>query len=147
MARFRYSMQNVLNLKIKLEDQAKIEFGNAMAYLDQCESELAMLRIRKNNYINEGRSLLSGSLNVRNLEENKHALEVIESYIDAAKVKVASAERAVETARAHLTECMQERKVQENLREKAFQQYLAEENMAEGKVTDELTSYVYSAKR
>ena len=33
MARFRYSLQNILNIKEKMETQAKQEFGAALAAL------------------------------------------------------------------------------------------------------------------
>ena len=34
MARFRYSLQNILNIKEKMETQAKQEFGTAQAALN-----------------------------------------------------------------------------------------------------------------
>ena len=37
MARFRYSMQSILNIKLKLETQAKQEFSAARAALDREE--------------------------------------------------------------------------------------------------------------
>ena len=42
---------------------------------------------------------------------------------------------------------MQERKTQETLREKAFDAFVREENRAESKVIDELTSYTYGQKQ
>ena len=45
---------------------------------------------------------------------------------------------------------MQERKIHENhenLKEKAFGQFMVEENRREGREVDELTSYVYGRRR
>ena len=41
---------------------------------------------------------------------------------------------------------MQERKIHEKMREKAFERFVAEVNAAEVKEIDELTSYVYGNK-
>lgn len=42
---------------------------------------------------------------------------------------------------------MKERKTQETLREKAFEEFMQEENRQESKTVDELTSYTYGRKR
>ena len=53
----------------------------------------------------------------------------------------------VEQARAKLQEVMQDRKMHEKLKEKAFEQFMGEEKAAEGKAVDELTSYTYGQRR
>ena len=45
-----------------------------------------------------------------------------------------------------MKEIMQERKMHEKLKEKALAQFLQEENAAEGKIVDELTSYTYGQR-
>ena len=45
-----------------------------------------------------------------------------------------------------MAEAMKERKMHETLREKAFEAFLQEENHAESKAIDELTSYTYGQK-
>jgi flagellar FliJ protein len=59
---------------------------------------------------------------------------------------VARAEQVVEAARLKLQEVMQERKMHEKLKEKALEQFLYEENAAEFKAVDELTSYTYGQR-
>lgn len=71
----------------------------------------------------------------------------MEEYIEAQKENVRKAELLVEEARQKLQEVMIERKAQEKLREKAFEQFMAEENAKESKEVDELTSYTYGQKR
>ena len=48
--------------------------------------------------------------------------------------------------RERLKNVMQERKVHETLKDKAFEEFLMEEKQQEGKEIDELTSYVYGQK-
>lgn len=56
------------------------------------------------------------------------------------------AEHVLEQARIKLAEVMMERKTHETLKEKAFEEFLREENRREGKEVDELTSYTYGQK-
>ncbi len=147
MARFRYSMQSILDIKLKMETQAKQEFSAARAALDEEEAKLARLSDRKTEYEREAARLRSGTLNVRDMEENKTAILCMENFIADQKVRVKEAERILEQARVRLAEVMIERKTHESLKEKAFDEFLREENRREGKEVDELTSYTYGQKR
>lgn len=147
MAKFRYRLQNILNIKLKMEDQARQEFSSARIQLDEEEEKLAELIARKQTYEEEARKLREGTLKVRDIEENKNAILTLESYVSAQRVQVDKAARKLEQARIRMTEAMQERKTQETLREKAFEEFLREENRAESKAIDELTSYTYGQKQ
>ena len=146
MARFRYSMQSILDIKLKMETQAKQEFSAARAALDEEEARLARLFDRKMEYEREATRLRSGTLNFRDMEENKTAILCMENFIIDQKEHVKEAERVLEQARMKLAEVMMERKTHESLKEKAFDEFLREENRREGKEVDELTSYTYGQK-
>ena len=47
MAKFRYSLQNILNIKEKMETQAKQEFGMAQTALNVEIEHLERLKARK----------------------------------------------------------------------------------------------------
>lgn len=147
MARFRFSMQSILNIKYKLETQAKQSFAAAQAALLTEEEKLQGLKDRKAGYQDKARQLLSGVLNFMDIEENKTAISVMEGYIEEQAGKVELARRKAERARADMTQAMRERKTYETLREKAFQEFLLEENKAESKTVDELVSYTYGQKQ
>ncbi|MCI9374207.1 MAG: flagellar export protein FliJ [Lachnospiraceae bacterium] len=147
MARFVYRMQSILNIKIQMENQAKMEFGQAQRRLLEEEERLEGLYNRKEFYLEEGRKLRMDSLKVLSLRDNEYAVARMEEYIEAQKEAVRNAELQVEEARQKLQEVMTERKAQERLREKAFEQFMQEENAREGKEVDELTSYTYGQKR
>lgn len=146
MARFRYSMQSILDIKLKMETQAKQEFSAARAALDEEEARLARLYDRKKEYEREAERLRSGTLNIRNMEENRTAILCMENFIIDQRVCVKEAENVLEQARVRLAEVMMERKTHESLKEKAFGEFLREENRREGKEVDELTSYTYGQK-
>ncbi len=147
MARFRYSMQSILDIKLKMETQAKQDFSAARAQLDREEEILRQLEDRKRGYEERAAELLSGELNVREIEENKAAILSMDGFIADQRQQVALAQSRLEQARARLAEVMQERKIHENLKEKAFGQFMVEENRREGREVDELTSYVYGRRR
>ena len=74
MARFRYSLQNILNIKEKMETQAKQEFGTAQAALNVETEHLERLKERRREYEEQSAGLLKGKLDLRAIEENKEAL-------------------------------------------------------------------------
>ena len=147
MSKFIYRMQNILNIKYKLEDQAKTEFMLANQVLREEEEKLETLKVRKKGYEEAVRNLLQNQLQVDRIKENQEAIVRMEEFIRAQIIKVEEAARQVEIKAAKLTELMQERKAQEKLKEKAFEAFLQEENAKESKEIDELVSFTYGRKQ
>ena len=110
------------------------------------EEKLQGLINRKEAYLEEGRRVRSDVLHVGDLKDNRNAMLIMDEMIEAQKGQVARAQEVVEAARLKLQEVMQERKMHERLKEKALEQFMREENAAEGKAVDELTSYTYGQR-
>lgn len=151
MAKFRYSMQSILDIKLKMENQARQEFSSAKAALDAEEEVLKALVQKKTDYEMTTRRLLEGDteqgrIDLLAVKETKTAVYAMDDFIENQKVKVRAAENTLEEARSRLTELIMERKTHEKLKEKAFQQFLEDEKRQESKEVDELTSYVYGQK-
>jgi flagellar FliJ protein len=146
MARFNFRMQSILNIKTKMEDQAKLEFALARRALDEEEARLVALFERKEGYIEEGRRLLAETLDVQDLIDNKKYIMTIDGYIELQRLAILRAEELLEEARLLMTEAIKERKTYERLREIAFEEYLREENLNESKEVDELTSYKHAVR-
>lgn len=147
MAKFRYSLQSILDIKIKMETLAKQDFSAARNALDEEEERLAALEALKASYEAQAQQLLMGLLDFRAIDDNKQSVLFTKQRILAQEEQVRLAERNLERAREALTEVMRERKTHETLREKAFALFMQEENRAEGKAVDELTSYTYGQRR
>lgn len=147
MAKFRYSLQSILDIKMKMETQAKQEFSFAQNALSGEEHKLDVLHKRKREYEKNAGELLMGPLKIRDIEDNRNAILCMDGYIAEQMKQVRLAEQKVAEARAKLTDVMKERKTQETLREKAFEEFMQEENRQESKTVDELTSYTYGRKR
>ena len=144
MAKFVYRMQSILNIKVKMEEQAKMEFAAARMRLDEEEEKLSLLFERKETYQEEGRALRKNGLKVLEIMENRDAVGIMNEFIADQRYQVSLAERALEEARLRLQLAMQESKTQEKLRERAFEEFLHEENAKEAKEIDELVSYTHS---
>lgn len=147
MAKFLYSLQNILNVKVKMETQAKQEFSAAQNALLEQQERLDAMERRKAEYERMGRKLRTGSLHIRDIEENRNATLQMEQYILEQQEAVVQAENQMEAAREKLADVVKDRKTHETLKEKAFQEFLQEENRQESKVVDELTSYTYGKKK
>lgn len=146
MAKFIYKMQSILNIKEKLKEQARNEFAAARLNLDAENDALAALVSRKDEYEEKGRQMRLSAINVRDIADNKYALERMDDYIRLQKQRVEKAERELERARQRLTEAMQEAEIQQKLKEKAFEEFKKEINAQESKEVDELTSYTYGQR-
>ena len=143
MARFVYSMQNILDMKEKLERQEKNDYSRANVRLLEAQDELERLKDRQREQEEKLRQNLKESMNVRQIKEAENAVEIIKMYVKQQIICVKQRERELEEARTRLALARRERKTFEKLREKAFQQFMEEENKKEQKEVDELVSYRY----
>ncbi|MCI8792005.1 MAG: flagellar export protein FliJ [Eubacterium sp.] len=145
MARFIFSMQNLLDMKEKLEEQAKNNYSQANMRLMEAEEELRRLRDR----VAEAQELLrleiESSLDVRSIRRRENAIEILRMYVRQQEFVVLQRQKDVEAARELLNEAMKERKTYEKLRERAFEEFKLEENRKEQKEIDELVSYRFGA--
>lgn len=93
MARFRYRMQSILDIKLKMETQAKQEFAAAQMRLNEEEERLGALEERKVGYERQAREHLLGELNCREMAENKEAILRMDEYIALQRLRVQEAEK------------------------------------------------------
>ena len=143
MKKFRYSMQSLLVIKQKLEDQAKAAYGAAKIRLNEEEERLAVLQQKRELYVEEKRQVMASRLDVPKLNRLQMAVEAMDDRIVRQKQNVKKAEVAMHAAEEKLVESMMERKTQERLRENAFDVYRQEMNAEEQKEIDERTSFRY----
>jgi flagellar FliJ protein len=146
MAKFVYRMQNILNMKQKLENQAKAAYGLADKKYQEEQAKLQELLVRKSGYDRHLKELMNGIIDLEAVHHAKDASEAMKVLIRRQMVEVHKAQLELEAARKQLIDVRKERKMHEKLREKAYDAYLVEENRREGKEVDQLVSYTYNAK-
>ena len=145
MARFNYKMQNILNIKLKLEEQEKMNFAMAQARVDEEQMKLQQLMIRRASYEKQLKELAQGEIKIKEIHICKNAIESMKVAIRAQMIELSKAQKALEIARKRLNEVMMERKMHEKLKEKAFEQFKADINYEEGKIIDELVSSTFKS--
>lgn len=146
MARFRYRMQNILDIKSKLEEQEKNNFATAQRKLVEEEDLLKAALGKREALAEEARQMRGAALNILELKENEYARKYADEQVKKQQLNVLVAEKNVEVARLKMQKAIQERKVHEKLKEHAFEEFLQEENATEIKEIDELTSYTHGKK-
>ncbi len=144
MAKFTYKMQNILDVKYKLENQAKTSFSLAAAMLNQEEEKLEGLHQRRMAYESKAKELVADKLDFQEIKVNRIAIETTKGAIQNQVVAVHVAERNLETARLRLQGVMTERKTHEILKEKAFDEFKKELEKEESKAVDELVSFTHN---
>lgn len=144
MAKFVYRMENILNIKYKLEEQAKQEYMTVRVRLNEEEGKLNALQNRKQEYFAQYRDLLKERLDVLQIETCKEAILLMDEYIATQEQVVVRIEEELELAIAKMKEAIKERKIHEKLKEKQFEIFLQELNQEEMKEIDQLISYQYN---
>lgn len=147
MAKFIYKLQNVLDIKIKLESQAKTTFSLAAAKLNAEENKLIMLNNRLVECEEKYRQVSLGKLDIAEIKFAKENVEYVKGEIVEQNNVINRAKKELEIARFHLSEAIKDRKIHEKLKEKAFDDFLMEENDNEKKEIDQLVSFRYNNNR
>ena len=146
MAKFRYRMQNILDVKMKLESQAKIAYGIAnQKYLEE-QKKLQEIMLRRASYERILKESMMGTIDVRQVSHARADVNTMKTLMRRQMMEVHKAEMQLEDARKKLNEVMMERKTHEKLKEKAFDQFKEELKAEESKEIDQLVSYTYNGR-
>lgn len=146
MAGFHYKMQNILNIKYKLESQARIAFATAAAALAEEEEKLRLLRVRRMEYEEQARRLRIELLDIRRINQCQQAIDAMKELIRKQQISVHVAQRNLEVVRSQLNEVMKDRKTHEKLKENALEEFKHELASQEIKEIDQLVSYTYQGR-
>lgn len=139
-------MQNILNVKEKLETQAKNEFAIAAAKEREEEEKLNALMARRDEKEAILKDLVESELDVAAIKEAEDGLEIMKYHVNMQRLNLAAARQELEVARDKLTAAMQDRKTHDKLKEKQFEQFKAEEAAKESKEIDEIVSYRFGSE-
>ena len=144
MATFRYKMQNILDLKEKLETQAKTEFAEQSAKLREEDLKLSRIYDDIKVYEEKIRSMNEQKLDILELKQCNNGIKIKKQQAKAQKRNIALAQKNLDIARGKLNQVMVDRKTQEILKDKAFEEFKRELEVAESKEVDEVVSFKYN---
>ncbi len=146
MAKFVYRMQNILELKQKMESQEKMAFAIANAKLLEEQNKLQELIIRKSEYEVQLKEASEGTINLRRIQQIKSSIERMKVSIRDQMFAIRKAQKELDVVRMRLDAVMKDRKTHENLREHALEEFKEEAARQENKEIDELVSFTYGSK-
>lgn len=144
MAKFFYRMQNILDIKMKLEETAKQEYAEARLRLSEEEAKLATLQDRRQLYYEAYQEAIQGKLDFLEIETCGNAMDIMDEMIADQQNMVRKRSKELEQVRQKLNQVMQERKMHEKLKEKQFDAFKMELNAQENKETDEVAGYQFN---
>ena len=144
MAKFVFNMQGLLNIKEKLEEQSKTEYGKALNKLEEEKNILLNLENSKKQNIVNFRESINKGVKPNYTKSINQFISLIDKKIEQQVENVNKAEEVVEQKRLVLLNAMKERKVLEALKEKEKENYFREELKKEQKIIDEIVSYKYN---
>ena len=146
MAKFKFSLASILNIKEKMEDLKKNEFGKALMALEAEKARLQALIDARIYCIESFRTSLARGVNPLDIKQHNQYLDNLKKRILAQQLAVNIAEKYAEEKRKELVEAMRERKALDKLKENAFEEFLIEEKQEEQKSIDEIVSYKTATK-
>ena len=124
MAKFIYRMQNILNIKYKLEESAKQEYAEARQALAAEEQKLDALKKRKQGYYEAYQASIQGRLDFLEIEENANSMDILDMMIEE--------QNAV---------------IRQKSKEKKFDEFKQELNATEKRETDEVAGYQFTSAK
>lgn len=146
MAKFVYKLQNILDIKLKMESQAKTQFAAAVSKLREEEEKYDMLVKKRQGYEEEYRAAIAGTLDVTTLNMLKSGIDKTKNDMKAQLVNIKVANKNLDAARERLDNAIKERKIYEKFKENAFEQFKHDLNEQEKKEIDELVSFQYGSE-
>lgn len=144
MAKFIFKLESLLNVKLKLEDKAKTEYGKANSDLQREKDLLNQLYEQKNQTIAHFKNSLLENINPFETGIFNKFIKNIDGQIEKQNQNIENAEKIVEEKRIELVEAMKQRKIFETLKENKKEIFNKELLLNEQKVIDEIVSYKYS---
>ena len=144
VAKFVYKMENVLKVKEQIENTRKQEFALAQGKLTAEENKLQELKTRLRIYEQELREATSNKIDVNQLRRLGESIKVSREQIKAQLVQVEVAKKNLELAQQRLADAVKEIKIQDILKEKAFEEFKLEISAQEMKEIDEVVSFNYN---
>ncbi|PBF28925.1 flagellar export protein FliJ [Clostridioides difficile] len=139
---FKFRLQKVLDLKIKDEEEIKMEFAKIQQKKIDIETNLENLESNYSKY-----SISKNNDNVKNQKITINYLLALNNSIMDLSEELDKSTNELEKARKQLISKQIERKSLEKLKEKKYGQYYKEEQLKEQSTNDEFASMSYLRNR
>jgi flagellar protein FliJ len=147
MARFKFKLAGVLRHRRQIEQQKQRDLAVAQAQVRQTESELRALNDSMQTTSEDvRRNRLVGKLDLGFLAAHRRYLVAVQQKGRALAQRLLLQQRSVDAARQVLAEAAKQRKIIEKLRERRWEEWVAEQGRKETAELDEISQQMAFAR-
>lgn len=143
MGKFQFSMNSVLKLRERVEEQKKQEFGKAMKKLENEKMLLAIFKGQKEKALIDFKANVAKAIDPDEPKKFNYYIDALKRKIEIQVININRATKEAEEKREELMAATQDKKKLEKLKEREAEEHLEEEKRSEQKTTDEIVSYQY----
>ena len=145
MARLNFRLQGLLNIKVQLEKQKKLELADAMQTLHSEIQALQPLKQAMRNELEAFDETNNKTMHPLEFKQLSSAIKYYEEEIKMQKKRIANEEKNVVEKRELLNKAVIERKTYEKLKEIEIDHFMLELQVQEQKQLDEIVSFKYNS--
>lgn len=144
--KFIYRFQSILNIKDKVEESKKHDFGVAIKKLDTEKKHLNVLKSKRKEIIDELNNKSSKVIKVQEFRNISHNLDLIEKSINKQNNLINNQEKKVDICKSALIDAKKETKIFEKIKDKDLTDFKYKEAKHEEMLIDHFVSYKSSRK-
>lgn len=141
---FKYTLENVLNLREQQENIKQKEYAQALETLKIEEQIKKQIDKSLNESIQQFKNSISDYIDPYKIKSQRDYHSLLENRHAIATKKVQKAKDKAEKQRQELLMAMKNKKTLESLRTKKFEQFIEQEKKDEQQVVDEIVSFAYT---
>lgn len=143
MAKFIFRLQAVLNYKNQLESNLKNKLGQAVKRVENEKKRLNEIIKAKDEYYENYIKETKEGVTVEIIRGYNNYYSSLKKRIEFQKKTINDLQKTVDIIRARMIKVMQEKKMIEKLKEKAFEEFKKEQLIIEQNTSEEIYSYKY----
>lgn len=138
MAKFQFKLETVLKVKVRIEDLRKKELKEAEVRREQARRQLLRRQEEVAQTVKTYREQFERNFDIFIANDYHKFLTWLNKQVDLAVLHLQKCDYEVAETRRRLVEAAKERKILEKLKEKAYQEFQAEELKREADFLDEI---------
>lgn len=143
---FKFSLEPVLSLREKIEDNKKRELGEATQYREKVYEEKLQLEQIKEDALNLTRKQSRESVNVLELRTLNQYNSYMVKAVQNKEYELNKAKQVVDEKREALLEAVKDRKILDNLKAIHKESFEEEEKRVEQRILDDMVTYRFGNK-
>lgn len=143
---FKFSLEPVLSLREKIEENKKRELGEATQYHEKVYEEKLYLEQIKEEALNLTRKQSRQAVNVLEIRALNQYNSYMVKAVENKEQEVKKARQIVDEKREALLEAVKDRKILDNLKAIHKENFEEEEKRAEQRILDDMVTYRFGNK-